>query len=598
MEFTNGTTDVRQLAREWLRLDKDPDTRSEIQDLLGREDVDELEKRLRNRIKFGTAGLRARMEAGFSRMNSLTVIQASQGLAEYLLRTDDDARAKGVVIGRDARFNSRKFAELTASTFHHKGFNVYYMGLVHTPLVPFAITYHKAIAGVMVTASHNPAKDNGYKVYMSNGCQIIPPIDSLIATSIEQNLEPLTWETDHIHYDTPRILDGLKGAGGSYMQAVCKHSMLKDIARRKETYRDSRVKFAYTPMHGVGLHYFKELLGLLGLADDMHVVKSQAVPDPTFPTVPFPNPEEQGALQEAMDAAIANGIRFVFANDPDADRFTAAQLVDGNWIQFTGNQIGQLLASFLLETLSDEDGDIPRAMLVSAVSSRMLFKMGKEWNDQGGEMTVTETLTGFKWLGNKAREFEKTTGGKVIFAYEEAIGYMIPGVVFDKDGIAAAALFLAMCITLEHEGYTPWDKLQELYKTYGYHREANTYVISPSPEITNEVFTDIRASNPAMVGPWKISRCRDMTLGFDSGTEDLKPTLPVDTSSQMITCELEEDIVFTVRGSGTEPKIKIYIEASSRESADVAELKAQSVLRVLLAEWLKPEKYGLRVAGS
>ena len=600
MDTTTTIADIRSLANEWLRLDKDPDTSSEIQRLVDEGNEQELEKRLRCRIKFGTAGLRARMEAGFARMNSLTVIQASQGLAEHLLRMDGDAKTKGVVIGRDARFNSAKFAKLAASAFLHKGFKVYYMGLVHTPLVPFAITHHNAVGGVMVTASHNPARDNGYKVYMSNGCQIISPFDSLIANSIEKNLEPLTWETDHIHYETPGIIDGLKGAGGKYMQAVCKHSTLKSVVSCPNLYPRKRVKFTYTPMHGVGLSYFKEMLGLMGMADDMHVVKSQANPDPKFPTVPFPNPEEKGALQEAMNVADRHGDQFILAHDPDADRFAAAQKVGGTWKQFTGNQIGVLFADFLWfriwEKIPDR-GEI--AVLTSAVSSRMVFDMAKSWTKTRSAVRTIETLTGFKWLGNQARDYEQSTGGKTMFAYEEALGYMIPGVVYDKDGIAAAALFLAMCICLRKHAHTPWDKLQELYRLHGYYEEANTYVISPSPEVTNQVFADIRAKNPSAIGTSKITRCRDMTLGYDSGTKDLKPVLPIDPSSQMITCELDEgDVVFTVRGSGTEPKIKIYIEARAKESADVAQEKAQTVLRALLSDWFNTKKYGLRLAGS
>ncbi|KAK8206903.1 hypothetical protein M8818_004738 [Zalaria obscura] len=586
---------IEDLAQEWLRLDQDPTTRQEIETLLSQpSSKDELELRLRKRIAFGTAGLRGAMTAGFSRMNSLTVIQASQGLAAYVLSQEPRAREMGIVIGRDARYNSEKFAKMAAAAFLAKGIKVLWLDLVHTPLVPFAVDRMGAAAGVMVTASHNPANDNGYKVYWSNGCQIIPPHDAGIARAIEQNLEPVTWDTSVVTDANPLVIDALELVVKDYYAAVTEKAVIPKNPQA------SPIPFVYTPMHGVGLPFFKTAVEavLNGDLTALHVVEAQAHPDPAFPTVRFPNPEEHGALDLAMETADKQGIQLVFANDPDADRFSAAEKVDGKWRQFTGNQLGMLFASVFHELYEG-----PKACLASTVSTRMLARMAEK---EG--MHFEETLTGFKWMGNVGRKLQKQ-GYTSIFAFEEAIGYMFSNVVFDKDGIAAAAMFLAACHVWRTKGLTPWGKLQQLYEKYGYFEDANTYLRSPSAETTNQVFESIRARKPTHVGSRRILQWRDLLTGYDSSTPDHKPLLPVDKTAQMITCVLERDVVFTVRGSGTEPKIKLYIEGSvvpesgeQKQQAAVypvmAKEAAKQVCEDLVREWFRPEETGLRLAGS
>lgn len=529
---------LQVLIKEWLRLDQDASTRSEIQELVAENNMAELRLRLEKRIAFGTAGLRGRMEAGFSRMNSLTVIQASQGLAEYLLKTNLDVKTQGVVIGRDARHNSDKFAKLVAAVFVAKAIPVKWLGQVHTPLVPYTVDHLGAAAGVMITASHNPAADNGYKVYWGNGCQIIPPHDAGIAASIDTNLEPITWDVNILEQGSPLVIQALQQVEEGYMAAVSKMASVSSP--------DASLPFVYTPMHGVGLPFFTSVMKQLGLESKMHVVKEQANPDPDFPTVRFPNPEEKGALDLAKQVADQNSIKLILANDPDADRFAAAEKVDGEWRQLTGNQIGVLLASHVLDTYQPKQSGKGLAMLSSTVSSKMLAAMAAASNKFHWE----ETLTGFKWLGNRSRDLQNE-GYDALFAYEEAIGYMFSKVVFDKDGVAAAAVFLAACDRWNKEGLSPWTKYNELCKKYGYFEDANTYVISPSSEVTNAVFEQIRRAKPTNVGNRSILRWRDLTIGYDSATPDNKPTLPVDKSSQMISCELDGHVHFTVRGSGT-----------------------------------------------
>lgn len=529
---------LKTLVDEWLRLDQDVSTRSEIQKLVAENNTAELQLRLEKRIAFGTAGLRGRMEAGFSRMNSLTVIQASQGLAEYLLETSSDTKIQGVVIGRDARHNSDKFAKLVAAVFVAKAIPVKWLGQVHTPLVPYTVGHLGAAAGVMITASHNPAADNGYKVYWGNGCQIIPPHDVGIAASIDANLEPITWDVDVLEQGSALVTHALQQVEEGYMATVSKIASVSNP--------EASLPFVYTPMHGVGLPFFTLVMQELGLESKMHVVKEQAHPDPDFPTVRFPNPEEKGALDLAKQVADQHGVKLILANDPDADRFAAAEKVDGEWRQLTGNQMGVLLASHILDTYRPKQNSKGLAMLSSTVSSKMLATMAAA----SSKFHWEETLTGFKWLGNESRELQQG-GYDALFAYEEAIGYMLSEVVFDKDGVAAAAVFLAACDRWNKQGLSPWAKYNELCKKYGYFEDANTYVISPSSDVTNAVFEQIRQTRPTKVGSRNILRWRDLTIGYDSATPDNKPTLPVDKSSQMISCELDGNVHFTVRGSGT-----------------------------------------------
>jgi phosphoglucomutase len=577
---------TKELAEEWLRLDQEQITKDEISQLLKEGNEAELENRLRTRIAFGTAGLRAKMEAGFSRMNSLTVIQASQGLAAYLLENVPHTQKRGVVIGRDARHNSKKFAKLAAAAFVAKGIKVWWYEVpTHTPLVPFGVNELGAAAGIMITASHNPAQDNGYKVYWTNGCQIIPPHDKGIAAAISENLEPVSWDISVT--ESSLLVEGALGlVEESYYKAV---RLATDPLHHLTHHPDKELKYSYTAMHGVGLHFMTKALENLGLLEYMSVVQEQAHPDPNFPSVKFPNPEEKGALDMAIHSANRHGVTLILASDPDADRLAVAEKVNGEWHQFTGDQLGILLAFHIMDTYTKPRGKL--AMLATTVSSRMLATMASA---EG--FHYTETLTGFKWLGNVALDLD-AQGYDTRFAFEEAIGYMIPGVVHDKDAVSAAATFLVAVVKWKQASpsVTPYQKLQQLYQKYGFFAEANTYLISPSPAITNKIFTTIRSLAspfPTHLGKRKILKWRDLTTGYDSTTKDTKPLLPTDPESQMISCEVEGDVRFTIRASGTEPKIKMYVEGKAR-SAEKAGKAAKEVQEDIVREWLKPVEYGL-----
>ncbi|CAG8780288.1 33764_t:CDS:10, partial [Racocetra persica] len=334
---------IDSLVKEWLRLDKNPVTRLEITKLYSDGNVEKLEECLRNRISFGTAGLRSSMEAGFARINDLTIIQTSQGLCMYLLDTIQNAIVKGVVIGYDHRHNSEKFARLSAAVFLSKGFKVYfYRKLVHTPLVPYGVKKLKAACGIMITASHNPKQDNGYKVYWENACQIIPPHDKGVSDAINNNLEPWIWDP-HVVDNSELCIDNIKEISDAYFEE------LKALSYHREDNAASDLKFVYTAMHGVGTPAAKGIFETFALKS-LILTKEQTDPDPDFPTVTFPNPEEgKGTWTLAMKTADEAEAHVIFANDPDADRFSVSEKQkNGEWTVFSGNQIGVMLASVVL----------------------------------------------------------------------------------------------------------------------------------------------------------------------------------------------------------------------------------------------------------
>ncbi|KAJ5572909.1 hypothetical protein N7450_009893, partial [Penicillium hetheringtonii] len=555
----------------------DPKTRSEIERLRDEGAEKELELRLRHRIEFGTAGLRGRMAAGFSCMNSLTVIQASQGLAKYIHTKRPEIASQGVVIGHDARHNSDRFAMLAANAFIALKIPVwFYEQEAPTPLVPFGVNHFKAAAGIMVTASHNPPQDNGYKVYSSNGAQINRPEDGDIAQSILENLEPwpMAWEeqqpSQFLHDDSYR-------------------KILPHYVKQVESYARSTVSewkpprpFVYTPLHGVGGLVLPTVCQSLGIRDFVSVPE-QHTPDPDFPTVKFPNPEEVGALDLAMETADKEGKTLIIANDPDADRFAVAEKANGKWFLFTGNHVGVLLASHVFDSLATSTDVSKITVLTTTVSSGMLGSMAAARG-----CNFKETLTGFKWMANVARDLENV-GQTVPFAYEEALGYMFPSVCYDKDGITAAAVFLAAEAKWRSQGLTIYDKLQQIFATHGHHESLNNYFRSPNPQLTNQLFQGIR-SGPFLTekqfGRFKILRWRDLTEGFDSASSDNKPDLPDDPTSQMLTLWLEGGVRFTFRGSGTEPKVKFYIE-SHGDSREAAVKTVCDTFITILKEWVE-----------
>ncbi|OAD08840.1 hypothetical protein MUCCIDRAFT_176147 [Mucor lusitanicus CBS 277.49] len=579
------TESIDALVEKWLAVDKNEETRNEIIALHKENNVQELEKRLSTRIEFGTAGLRARMEAGFSRMNDLTVLQASQGLAVYIEKTVKDAKKRGVVVGHDHRHHSKEFAQLTAAAFIQRGFKVwFYKELVHTPLVPYTIKKLHAAGGVMITASHNPKDDNGYKVYWENACQIIPPHDEGIAATILENLEPWGWNYD-LASTSDLVSDPTdQGVIDAYFEEV------EALCKNKQDNQDTQVKFVYTAMHGVGTPFAKRAFACFGLPP-FEPVEAQILPDPDFPTVAFPNPEEgKGALNLAIQTADKVNGNIILANDPDADRLAIAEKQpNGKWVIFTGNQIGSILGAASFEK-AIASGQRPEhlAMVASTVSSKFLARMAEV---EG--FRFEESLTGFKWIGNTAMLLEKQRLN-VIFSYEEAIGFTIGDIVKDKDGVSALAFFSEWAVQLYKRGITAYDYLEELYKKYGYFVSENSYFICDDKKKIAKIFDRIRFGEESQqtIGGHKVIGIRDLTVGYDSTTPDNEPTLPVSASSEMITFRLDNHTVFTIRTSGTEPKIKYYSELRGA-SEEQARIDLHQVVEAIGDELMEYQKNGL-----
>ncbi|KAL5529370.1 hypothetical protein ACEPAG_5355 [Sanghuangporus baumii] len=610
-------TTLESSVQDWLRLDKNEHTIREIEDLVSSAKWDELERRMSKRIEFGTAGLRGRMEAGWARMNDLIVIQASQGLCSYVLREIPNASSRGIVVGHDHRYHSEEWARLVAMVFLNKGFRVYlYRRLVHTPLVPFAVSKLHAACGVMITASHNPKADNGYKVYWENAVQIISPHDVGIAKSIEENLGPQSWDTSVV--DASKLCEDVtESMIEKYFTSLATLSTARDLCLQ------SKVKFVNTSMHGVGHIYTARAFETFGLPV-FRPVKDQQEPDPEFPTVVFPNPEEKGALVSgsyieqisrhsllstqdlALKTADSFGASYVLAQDPDADRFTAAEKsADGKWTTFTGDQIGAIFGARCLEIYRNTGQPLNKlAMIASTVSSKMVEAMARK---EG--FTFAETLTGFKYIGNKARDLENQ-GYRVPFGYEEAIGFMIGTDIRDKDGVSATAFFAELAVKLASEGSCVSRYLKGLYEKYGHFETANSYFICNDQPTIDRIFARLRAYDrenpvgeatyPSVIAGLNVTNVRDLTVGYDSGNPPTyKPLLPL-SSGHMIQFRAQSQsddtkIALTIRTSGTEPKIKFYLEGSGSDVSSVKDVLGK-VIAELRDSWMEAEKNGLKMS--
>ncbi|CAF1065233.1 unnamed protein product [Didymodactylos carnosus] len=487
-------SDIKEKTELWLKWDQCETTKKEIQDLKDQNKWDDLGARLCHRIQFGTAGLRARMGAGFGLMNDLTVIQATQGFLRYLQQEfKGDLSSAGVVIGFDARHNSHRFAQLVAALFVCEDVKCYLFNTtVPTPFIPFSVKYLNCKAGIMVTASHNPKDDNGYKVYWENGAQIVSPRDSNISDHIEQNLEPWkqkAWNLD-ILKTSNKVCDPMKQVFDVYFKELRRHCYFPQLNSSPKA-----PKFVYTPIHGVGQPYAEEAFKVFEFKPFISV-KEQKEPDAEFRTVKYPNPEEgQSTLELAQQTANENQCDFILANDPDADRFALAErdpmgTVQTGWRILTGNQLGALLGWWRWFTWRNANPDVnvdDVYMLYSTVSSHILKSIG----EVEGFHTV-ETLTGFKWLGNKSDQLIKDKK-HVLFGFEEAIGYMCdPYNVLDKDGISACVIGAELCTYLKSINRTLYEQLDHLSTIYGYHINDNSYVFCYQTDIMLKIFDRLR----------------------------------------------------------------------------------------------------------
>ncbi|MDP5314294.1 phospho-sugar mutase [Streptomyces poriferorum] len=510
------TQDLIARARTWLAEDPDPETRDELAKLIDAEDLDELGARFSGTLQFGTAGLRGEIGAGPMRMNRAVVIRAAAGLAAYL--KDQGQNGGLVVIGYDARYKSTDFARDTAAVMTGAGLRAAVLPRpLPTPVLAYAIRHLGAVAGVEVTASHNPPRDNGYKVYLGDGSQIVPPADGEIAAAIAA-VGPL---------DTvPRPDNGWETLGDEVLDAYLART---DAVLAAGSPRTAHV--VYTAMHGVGTSVLTAAFDRAGFPAPV-LVAEQAEPDPAFPTVAFPNPEEPGAMDLAFATARRSDPDLVIANDPDADRCAVAvpdPAVDGGWRMLRGDEVGALLAAHLVRR--GVSGVFAESIVSSSLLGRIAEKAG---------LGYEETLTGFKWIA-------RVEGLR--YGYEEALGYCVdPDGVRDKDGVTAALLVAELASVLKEQGRTLLDLLDDLALEHGLHATDQLSVRVEDLSVIADAMRRLREQPPAALAGLAVTSAEDLARGTEllPATDGLRYHL--------------EGARVIVRPSGTEPKLKCYLE--------------------------------------
>ena len=562
------STAVEQ-AKAWLAQDPDPHTREELESLLARVDEGDeeasadLEDRFAGRLAFGTAGLRGRLGAGSNRMNRVLVAQAAAGLAAYVLERAEPGAEPTVVIGYDGRRNSDVFAKDSAEIFAGAGIRALLLPrLLPTPVLAFAVRHLGADAGVMVTASHNPPDDNGYKVYLGgadDGAQIVPPADAEIAAHIQRIADEANAPA------IPRSL-GYETAPDSVVDAYVEATAA--VAAAPES--ADGLSWVYTAMHGVGWETFSRILDAAGYPAPT-LVEPQIDPDGAFPTVAFPNPEEPGAMDLAFETARQTGAELVIANDPDADRLAVAlpdDSADGGWRRLTGNEIGLLLGWRAAQLASaaaargaeaddadvaeaaDEPEEIPDAAPRPSLASSLVSSPGLQTIAEHYGLDFHATLTGFKWIS-------RAPG--IVFGFEEALGYLVnPETVRDKDGVSAAIAMLGLVADARGRGSSLGGLLAEFEEIFGFFASDQISIRVEDVSIIGRIMAGLRAQHPDRIGDVAVTQVDDLADGF----EDLPP-------GDVLRLWLEDGSRVIVRPSGTEPKLKAYLDVRG-DSADDA----------------------------
>ncbi len=525
-------TALTDRARLWASEDPDDKTRAELEALISAEErgeVTDLADRFAGTLEFGTAGLRGALGAGPNRMNRVVVTRAAAGLAAYL--NDTGHTGGSVVIGFDARHNSDVFARDTAEIMTGAGLKAYVMPRpLPTPLLAYAIRELGCAAGVMVTASHNPPQDNGYKVYLGDGSQIVPPADAEIAARISA----VGALADLPRGDAGRVVG--EDIVDRYLDTVAglAHDGPRDLA------------IVYTPLHGVGGTTVAQVLETAGFTAP-HIVEQQEQPDPDFPTVPFPNPEEPGAMDLAMSLAQKHSADLVVANDPDADRCAVAVPSQHGWRMLRGDEVGALLAHHLLRR--GATGTYANSIVSSSLLGKMAAAAGQPH---------AETLTGFKWIG-------RVEG--LAFGYEEALGYCCdPEHVRDKDGVSALLLICELAAEAKAKRRTLIDILDDISREFGLHATDQLSARFDNLEAIPATMERLRATPPTSLGGLAVERVDDLSLG----SPELPPT-------DGLRYSLAEGARVIVRPSGTEPKVKCYLEVVvpvGDEDVDAARISA------------------------
>lgn len=574
-------TDLTAAARRWVDGDPDPVTRDALEAIISSGDVEDLEGAMGQPLTFGTAGIRGEVGPGSGRMNRATVIRVTRGLADHLLARHGGPPERDVALGFDARPDSHTFAEDTAAVLAGAGIRVrFFPEVTPTPLVAFAAKHLSAPAAVVITASHNPRGDNGYKVYDSNAAQIIPPTDVEIAAAISR-VGPAS--------EVPRVKGVFSGSSPlvTPMPGDIFDAYAGEVTEARPNPQTSDLVIVYTPLHGVG---GDTLLRMCLTAEHTGVitVAEQSRPDGAFPTLTFPNPEEPGALDMALDLARDVGADLLLANDPDADRLAVAVPVQARagrplptreWRLLSGNELGALLGDYVLRYWDHAE---PPIVVNSVVSSPMLGRIAAK---RGAVHEAT--LTGFKWIINAGLALEQRGEGRFAFGYEEALGYSVGRTVRDKDGIGAAIVMADLAAEEERAGRGVIDRLYDLWDMAGLWVSAQQSIVREGAGGQGELLSAVDrlgSAPPDAIGEIEVSEVTDYRVG--------EGRRPVWLGRQdLIELTLGSRGRVLVRPSGTEPKLKIYVDLSgepddSHEQAHLRLLTEARSLAVEVGEWL------------
>ncbi len=575
---------IVELAERWVADDPDTETAREGGEIIAaarRGESAELIEQFATSLEFGTAGLRGLIGAGPNRMNRAVVIRTTWGLVSELTKSVPDAAARGIVVGFDGRRMSREFAEEAVRVILAFGVRVHWLGeYAPTPLVAFGVKELGAAAGVMVTASHNPPAYNGYKVYWSEGAQIIPPVDQRIAEKIAgceaASTVPRVDFAEAVK--SGKIVDISASLEEAYLRALRESRLLNTAsAAAGALSHDRAFPIAYTPLHGVGDKLARAALAQAGFSRVVSVA-SQSKPDGAFPTVKFPNPEESGAMDLVLECGRQIGAPIVIANDPDADRLAIAVADSASGLgyrQLTGNQVGILLGHYLLK--ERPTGSKKRALVMaSLVSSPLLGVIAQKLGAR-----YEETLTGFKWIANRALGLARSENLEFVFGFEEALGYMIGDTVRDKDGISSAVLAASVAAQHRARGETLIDALDAIYREYGLFVSSLINMTRPGlagAEEIRSMMNELRTNLPVSIGGHEVVAVRDCLaqVRVDVRTGQKSPLAMA--SSNVLVFDLAGGHRVIARPSGTEPKIKFYFDVREEiafgEEIAIAERRA------------------------
>ncbi|WP_097026003.1 phospho-sugar mutase [Clostridium peptidivorans] len=543
----------------------DEDTKAELRDIKNEKD---LEDRFYRELEFGTGGLRGIIGAGTNRMNVYTVGKATQGLANYL--NSNYIEDKSVAIAYDSRIMSREFAETAAEVLAANGIKVYiFDSLRPTPMLSYTTRYLKCKAGICVTASHNPKVYNGYKVYGEDGGQITDKKAKDILECIE-NVDNFAL-IKKLNFNEG-VKNGIINIIGEEVDKTY-YEKVKTLAIRKNLIKEKAkdLKIIYTPLHGAGNIPVRRVLNELGYAN-VQVVKEQEAPDGTFPTAPYPNPEKKEVFDIALTMAEDINADIIFGTDPDCDRIGAVVKDNkGEYKVLTGNQVGLLLSHYMLSSLKDLN-KLPSngTVIKTIVTTDMIEEIAKEF-----DITVMNVLTGFKYIGEKIKEFEENKKFSYIFGFEESYGYLAGDFVRDKDAVIAAALICEMTLYYKEQGLSLYEGLIKLYDKYGYFKEnliSMDFVGKEGQEKIEKILHYLRHSMSPAIAEIKIVKKADYKLGIEKDVVNIQETTIDLPKSNVLKFILEDGSWLVVRPSGTEPKMKVYLSVKGK-SMEEAETK-------------------------